>query len=356
MPWATPTLREVREMVRDDVTAALGGAVVIGNSVLRVMSDAKAGLAHLVLRYIDWLSRQLLPDTAETEWLDRHGNIWLTNADGSVGRKVATYASGSVKFTGIDGSIVPQGTQLEGIDVNYETTEEVTIGPGAVEAAVVALSSGVIGNRESGETLSVIGVVSGVDTSVEIVSLIGGTDEESDEELRARILFRIQRPPMGGDKDDYELWTRAVAGVTRAWAAPNEMGIGTVTIRFLMEDLYPENYGVPMQEDIDTVGAYIDTKRPVAVKDIFVVAPIIQPIDLTIASLSDDTTAVRARIEASLLEMFEQRSAPGQTIYRSWVDEAISSAIGEEHHELTFVTTPATSNGHMPVLGNITYS
>ena len=72
MPWTTPALRTVREMVRNDVTAALSGAVLIANSVARVMSDAMAGLAHLVLRYIDWLSLQLLPDTAESEWLDRH--------------------------------------------------------------------------------------------------------------------------------------------------------------------------------------------------------------------------------------------------------------------------------------------
>ena len=67
MPWSTPTLRQVRTMVRDDIIAAFSGAISIGNSVLRVISDTNAGLAHLVLRYIDWLSRQMLPDTAETD-------------------------------------------------------------------------------------------------------------------------------------------------------------------------------------------------------------------------------------------------------------------------------------------------
>src|SRR3954469_21444160 len=99
MPWTTPSLRTVREMVRNDVTAALYGAVLVGNSVLRVMSDAMAALAHLVLRFIDWLALQLLPDTAETEWLDRHGDIWLVNSDDSTGRKSATYAHGSATAT-----------------------------------------------------------------------------------------------------------------------------------------------------------------------------------------------------------------------------------------------------------------
>ena len=91
MPWATPTLREVRSVVRDNVRASLPGAdASVPNSVLRVLSDTQGGLCHLTLQYIDWLALQLLPDTAETEWLDRHGDIWLVNADGTIGRKQAT--------------------------------------------------------------------------------------------------------------------------------------------------------------------------------------------------------------------------------------------------------------------------
>ncbi|MGX1323252.1 hypothetical protein AB7M17_006705 [Bradyrhizobium sp. USDA 377] len=42
-------------------------------------------------------------------------------------------------------------------------------------------------------------------------------------------------------------------------------------------------------------------------------------------------------------------------MYRSWVDEAISTAVGEDHHELTFVTTPMPEPGHMPFVGTILY-
>jgi uncharacterized phage protein gp47/JayE len=139
MPWKTPTLKDVRRLTRDYVTSQLGARSLIPNSVLRIMSDAKAGLAHLVLLYIDWLSKQLLPDTAETEWLDRHGQIWLTNADGSKGRKAATYASGTVSLTGAQGIIVPMATGLtSAAGVSYETTEEITIGSGPTPVEVMA--------------------------------------------------------------------------------------------------------------------------------------------------------------------------------------------------------------------------
>src|SRR5215204_6111505 len=113
MPWTTPTLREVRSLVRDSIRSSLPGAdASVPNSVLRVMSDNQGALCHLTLQYIDWLALQFLPDTAETEWIDRHGNIWLVNADGTTGRKMATLAVGSATFTGTNGTIIPVATEL----------------------------------------------------------------------------------------------------------------------------------------------------------------------------------------------------------------------------------------------------
>ncbi|MHC2534226.1 baseplate J/gp47 family protein [Bradyrhizobium diazoefficiens] len=356
MPWKTPTLKDVRRLTRDYVTSQLGARSLIPNSVLRIMSDAKAGLAHLVLLYIDWLSKQLLPDTAETEWLDRHGQIWLTNADGSKGRKAATYASGTVSLTGAQGIIVPMATGLtSAAGVSYETTEEITIGSGPTPVEVMALTAGAVGNVDEGETITVSDAIPGLDGTAAVVSISGGVDEETDDQLRARILFRIQRPPMGGDADDYVLWALAVPGVTRAWCA-QELGPGTVTVRFMMDGLRADDRGIPAPGDVLAVRNYLDTKRPVAVKDMFVEAPIPFFYDLTISALDDDDEVTRAAIEASIKDMEMRRSKPGQTMYRSWVDEAISNAVGEDHHELTFTTTPMPEPGYMPFVGTILYA
>src|SRR5215831_248778 len=142
MAWTTPTLRAVREMVRNDCKSAIAGSVMIANSVLRIMADAMAGLAHLTLRYLDWLALQLLPDTASVEWLDRHGDIWLTNADGSVGRKSPAYADGVVNFSGLAGSHIPAGSELTSEGVNYEVVEEVILGLGSTSGHVRSLDPG----------------------------------------------------------------------------------------------------------------------------------------------------------------------------------------------------------------------
>src|SRR6516164_7765880 len=109
MPWSTPDLKTVRSIVRDQIRGTLPGAdATVPNSVLRVLSDGQGALCHLTLQYIDWLALQLLPDTAETEWLSRHGDIWLVNADGTTGRKLATLSSGTANLTGVGGTVVPQ--------------------------------------------------------------------------------------------------------------------------------------------------------------------------------------------------------------------------------------------------------
>ena len=357
MPWSTPTLKEVRGLVRDNVRASLPGAdASVPNSVLRVLSDAQGGLCHLTLQYIDWLALQLLPDTAETEWLDRHGNIWLVNSDGTIGRKQATFASGTVTFTGVEGSIVPTGTQLSGPLAGYETTAEITIGPGPTATTVVALDPGTIGNMNNGDPLAIIGVTPpGVDGAATVVEMYGGVDQESDADLRARILHRIQNPPMGGAIADYVTWALAVPGVTRAWAAP-EQGVGTITVRFLMDDLRADDDGWPQPQDVQAVATYIDKMRPVTVKDCYVFAPIKTFVDVSIAHLVPSTTAVAGAIEVSIQEMLRELAAPGQTIYAAWISYAIMNAPGVTSFQLlTTADVVMPSLGNMAVLGTIVY-
>ena len=356
--------------MRDAVHASLPGADAnVPNSVLRVMSDNQGALCHLTLQYVDWLSLQLLPDTAETEWLDRHGDIWLTNADDTTGRKMATLASGTASFQGIlDGTVIPVGTQLQSAVgmppdadspnevVAFETLAEITTSAfSLVEGPIRALDAGSFGNLPMGTALSITPPVPGVNMTANVVALTGGADTETDEQLRARILQRIRNPPMGGAVADYVAWALAVPGVTRAWAAP-EQGIGTITVRFLMDDLRAAHDGWPEPEDIQAVADYIDSKRPVTVKDCYVLAPIKQFIDITINNLEPDTSEAQEEVEQSLREMLFKMAAPGQTIYSAWVSYAIMSAPSVISFDLiTNDDFVMPSLGHMAVMGTLLF-
>ena len=163
---------------------------------------------------------------------------------------------------------------------------------------------------------------------------------------------------------DYVAWAMAVPGVTRAWAA-TEMGIGTVTVRFMMDELRADVGGFPTGDDIATVEAYLNTVRPVALKDFFVESPVPEPIYLTINSLVDDTDSNRAGIAVSIADMLRQLAAPahsvngqmvpGTTIYAAWVSEAIIEVPGVVSFTLEMDDHPMPYNGSLAVLGTIIY-
>jgi uncharacterized phage protein gp47/JayE len=356
MPWQTPTLRTVRGLVRDSVNASLPGAdATVPNSVLRVVSDTQGALCHLTLQYLDWLALQLMPDTAETEWLDRHGQIWLLNSNGSIGRKLATLSNGTASLVALSvPTLLPQYSQLTGANgVAFETLADTTVSTDPTLVAVRALDPGTVGNLVNGSPLTVN--VPGISSPASVVQLDYGTDDETDPELRSRVLLRIRNPPMGGDQNDYVQWAESYPGVTRAWCFPLEMGMGTVTVRFMMDDLRAENGGFPWPQDVTNVDNYLNTVRPVAVKDFFTVAPIPFPINVHITDLDTDTSAVRNAITSSLVDQFLARSAPAQTWFRAWTDEAIINAPGVNSYTMVASDTPMPDNGHMPVLGDVTW-
>lgn len=353
MPWPTLTLRERRIQVRDDVATHLPGAdATVPNSVLRVLSDALANLAFDNDLHLDWLARMMMPDTAEGEFADRWANIWLPE-----GRKGATYAAGQITVTGTSGSAVPTGAQLtttvvgaDGADVAllFEVSAGITLAGTSGVAAVEALTPGAAANLDEGAQLSFVTPPGGIDGTAVVAApgLAGGAEIESDEDLIERYVARIQLPPHGGARHDYVAWALEVAGVTRAWAA-SEMGIGTLTVRFMMDDVRASFGGIPQEEDLDLVQAYIDERRPVTVADFFVEAPIRQDETIAVTELDRDTPEVRNNIVLEVTEMLRARAAPGQTIYASWIREAVSAATGEDHHELEVSDLVPESAGHM---------
>lgn len=374
MPWTTPTLDQVRTLARNNLTAQLRSGPLIPNSIARILSDSNAGLAYLVLLYLNWLAKQLLPDTAESEWLDRFAAIWLTSQYGG-GRKQATFAAGTATVSGLINITLPSGSELSAPASNgpllFQTTQDVAIGPSlSANVPIIALAAGSAGNLQAGTQLGLSVAISGLNSTVTVVALAGGTDQETDDELRTRIIQRIQMPPMGGDADDYVAWALQVPGVTRAWCSPLEMGVGTVTIRFMMDDLRatsdPMTNGFPLAGDVATVQAYIDSVRPVAMLDCFVAAPIPEPIDCTIASLDNNTSTTRAAIAAGVSAMLAAKAAPAravngvsqpaQEIFAAWVSDAVLNAPGVGSFDLVMDDHPMPSNGAMAVLGSITYA
>lgn len=349
MSFIRPTLTALIERIRADLDSRLPGADSrLPASVLDVLARSYAGAASGLYGYVDWLSRQILPDTADEELLGRHAAIWGLTRKGAVG------AAGNVGLTGVQGTAVPIGTSLlREDDVEFVTTAAVNLGLGTTIVPVEEIAGGPAGNTASGTVLRFTAPIAGVNAgaAVQAPGLTGGAAEEDDEALRTRLLARIRTPPTGGSAGDYERWALEVPEVTRAWVFPQWMGVGTVGVTFVLdgrEDI------LPAPADLDAVEAWIEPRRPVTA-DLVVFAPDPFPIDIRIR-LIPDSAETRAAVEAELLDFFARDAEPGGTIFISRLREAVSIAAGEVAHDLELpelnTTAPA---GSLPVLGDIEF-
>jgi uncharacterized phage protein gp47/JayE len=350
-----PTLPELRERAIAEINAKIPGADAnLKNSVLSVIVSILAGMTSELYGYLDFIAEQVFVDTAEAEYLDGLGADW------GVHRKLAAFAAGGIAVEANLDTAIQIGTRYRRKDGKVYITTESAVLPADVGATVKVKAEkvGYDGNTEGGQKLSLLSPIAGVlsDAVITSAGLTGGADRERDELYRERILYRIQEPPRGGSKTDYERWMLEVPGVTRAWCYPLESGAGTVGLRFMMDDTYPD--GIPQQADLDAVYDYIaaDERKPVTAV-ISVNAPVPQTVDIEITELAPNTPEAREAIESELKYLFYRTAYPGSTVYVSQIWEAIAVAGGIEHFKLR---SPAVDDtmpvGVIPVLGQITYT
>lgn len=117
--------------------------------------------------------------------------------------------------------------------MEYATTEEVTIGTGGtVSAPVTCTEAGTIGNTAAGTVILVSGRLPSVTDVTNPAAITGGTAEESDDSLRARISAYDQNlgNSFVGSISDYQRWAASVTGVGSVSVIDAQDDSGTVTI------------------------------------------------------------------------------------------------------------------------------
>lgn len=350
MSFDRPTLADLDARIGADLEGRFPGADSrLRRSALGVLARSMTGAFHGLYGYIDYRARNILPDTAEGEWLQRHAGVW------GVARKTAVAASGQAVAAGDNGVVIPAGSVLlRGDGVEYAVQADVTVAGGVASLTLAAEAAGAAGNALTGTKLGFAAPIEGVDAEVLVSApgLAGGLDAEKDEALRSRLLARTRRAPEGGALADYERWAREVAGVTRVWVRPGWAGAGTVGITFVMDE---REDPIPEEADLVAMAAHLAPLRPVTA-ELVVFAPIPVPLDLEIGSLTPDTEAVRGAIATELRDLLFRSAEPGSTVPLSQLREAISVASGEYDHVLV---SPAANVAHEPaelaVLGEITW-
>lgn len=251
---------------------------------------------------------------------------------GVYGRRGATVATGGLVTPGVSlGSVVlPAGSQAtdQTGTVTLETLTAVVLSgpPNTVRVQLRSVTKGAAANLPLGSTIIWTSPPAGLNgTAVLQSALEGAEDQESDAELVARILRRIQQPPRGGTAADYRAWAEesvdadgAPLNIAQACSYPLRSGLGSVDQVVLYKG---SGLGRrPPNSEIAKVQAYLNRMRPVtaAVK----VLPPLMPA----------SSALRIRVRAT------PSGAKNGTYRYDWNDGGVSTTI-TAHTSNTFTVT-----------------
>jgi uncharacterized phage protein gp47/JayE len=227
-------------------------------NLLKVFASVEAGMYHQLLGDLDFLSKQIFPDTAEGEYLREHWSSKTTPL-------YAIAASGEITLTGFPNKSVPSGVVFGAksgehyyLDKSYKLDAS-----GQAIATIKAENPGAQGNLDPGEKLSIISAIPAGVNSEAVVSgsgIVGGVEAETDEEYLVRVLATLRAPSRYGKKDDFALWARdASAEVNMAWAFKNFGVFGAVLIQALNGNQID---GVHAVDNLEAVRNYINDNAP----------------------------------------------------------------------------------------------
>lgn len=364
--FTVPTLPVLIDRISSDINTRIPGQDArIRWSLLWVLARVIAGACWCLYGFQTWIMNQVFPDTA-TDLVRRHATIW------GVTPLTATKAQGLAIVYGVAGSHTWNGggavqttiQTVAGVQYTLDADEVIPIG-GHVHTAVTAVLAGDAGNTIAGTVLTFVSPPAGITAiaAVDTGDITGGTDDESDADLQARVLEFIRNRPHGGDLDDYEVWAREVAGVERAWVyGPGSTGSGTVAagdVKVLFATTGTGSNVIPAAPLIATVQAYLDARRPVTA-DVTAAAPVAHVATMHI-HLTPNTAAVQAAVTAEIEALLLASAVPGGTIPNSQIHEAVSRAAGEISHTFVDVDGLGASGdfvaaaGDLIVLGAITW-
>lgn len=349
MPFKRPSRDDLIAEVQADMQRHLGITSVLKGGNVEAIGKAVAGARHLLHAHLDFNERQLFPHLASSEALDQWADLY------GLARWSAQRATGHAAVQGDPGTVVPLGTKLSRADqVRYETTiESVVSDTGSVSLPVRALQGGAAGNAASGTALQLENSLAGVSgpATVEEPGLQDGSDLETDEQLRVRLVERIQSPPMGGSQSDFVSWAKEVPGVTRAWCIPNWQTVNKVLVQFATDG---NASPIPTAEKVAEVDALLQARRPVGAT-LIVQAPTALAANFTVRLLPD-TDDIRDSVTNALKDLLLVRAEPGGTISLRHMGEAISTAPLEVDHLLEAPAEALTAAlTELPVFGSVTF-
>ncbi len=345
---STKTVDEIFEEMRAAFGEKTGVEPETGCD-LAVRLYAAAAQVYALYVQADWTARQAFPQTAEGEFLDRHAQLR------GLARKKAARAVGTLRFTGEaggSGRTIPQGTvcMTAGL-VRFETTQEAVLAAGTtqVDVPAQAVLAGSAGNVAANTVVSMAAAPVGIQSCGNPAPFLGGSDAESDEALRERVLDTFQRLPNGANAAFYEQGALSFSQVAAVSVLPRNRGVGTVDV------VVAAGSGQPEEELLEELEAYFQTRREIAV-DVKVLAPEEVSLNLSVqvkAGEGLDGAAVRTGVKNALQAWFSGERL-GQDVLLAQLGSLIYGCEGVANYKiLAPAADVAVDADQLPVLASV---
>ena len=251
------TYEEILERMKQTF-AQQAGYEVEKNSDLEIRMQVLAGELYSSFANIEWLKRQVFPQTATGEYWTMHGT------QRGLVRKESQAAVGSLTFSRTSALSydlpIPVGTVCA-VDkedtVRYITTEEATLKANELSVTVKAKAKegGRNGNTAENTIQIMITPPSGIKAVTNAEPFIGGMDAEDDNAFRARLLKSYANISNGTNAAFYRELAMKHPSVYSAGVVAKDDGVGTVSVYVATRG------GVPSDEVIEELQNQFDEAR-----------------------------------------------------------------------------------------------
>jgi len=277
------------------------------------------------------------PVYAWGDYLDDHATVF------GIERLPPTHAEGLVTFTGTNGTVVGAGTQVGAPDADptrppiaFEVQTSGVVTGGVAILPVRAIDPGSDANLSPGALTVPLTPIVNITGRTNAAATTGGTDDETDEALRDRLLAQYVSSA-SGNQHYYRRIARAQPGVGRVTVVPLWNGPGTVRV------VVTDPGGNPVaQSVIDALQATLD---PVAGQGVgqgqigaTVTVATATVLNITVAATVEfvagytldgggGSVALRAAIQAAI-DSYVASVEPGGEVVRAQVQSRIALILG----------------------------
>ena len=301
----------------------------------------------------DFVHRQSFPQTATGEYLERHAQMR------GIERDTAAKAHGSLRFEITAARsrdvYIQKGVRcMTSSGVEYVTCADAFIRAGQLccDVPAEAVCAGKMGNASAEEVNIMQNAPVGIKSVINPMPFTGGRDDESDDELRARIIRSYGSVPNGGNIAYYEKLALGVEGVAAVKVLPRERGRGTVDI------IVAADSGTPSQTLLDKVSEIMNVRREICV-DVDVLAPTTKSVDVTAAikvKPGYTPSAVLQNVRSAVAGYFGGKGL-GKNVLRAELGKLIYSVAGVENYGITAPASDVSvAASELPVLRTLSIS